>query len=80
MAERDEVISDLEREVSQLRAQFEDVSGSEEDLRREADLARSEVERIRSETQTKINALNAAGVEVAETPTDMGAAMVRAMG
>ncbi len=28
----------------------------------------------------KINALNAAGVEVAETPTDMGAAMVRAMG
>jgi twitching motility protein PilT len=58
MAERDELISDLEREVAQLRAQFEDVSGSEEDLRREADLARSEVERIRSETQTKINALN----------------------
>jgi len=28
----------------------------------------------------KIDALNAAGVEVAETPTDMGAAMVRAMG
>ena len=28
----------------------------------------------------KISALNAAGVEVAETPTDMGAAMVRAMG
>jgi twitching motility protein PilT len=58
IAERDEVITDLERELAQLRTQFEDVSGSEEDLRREADVARSEVERIRSETQTKINALN----------------------
>ena len=58
IAERDEVISDLERELAQLRTQFEDVSGSEEDLRRDADIARAEVDRIRSETQTKINALN----------------------
>jgi twitching motility protein PilT len=58
LAERDEVISDLERELEQLRQQADQASGGSEELRREAEQAKAEVARIREESQAKINALN----------------------
>ncbi len=58
MAERDEVIADLEREVAELRAQSEHATDGSDEVRREADLAKAEVARIRDESQAKINALN----------------------
>lgn len=58
VAERDEVIRDLERELADLRLQTEQASGGSEELRREAETAKAEVARIRDESQAKINALN----------------------
>jgi len=58
IAERDEVIGDLERELADLRLQTEQASDGSEELRREAENATAEVARIRDESQAKINALN----------------------
>ncbi len=58
MAERNEIISNLERELTEVRIQAEQVTDGTEDLRREAEQARAEVARIRDESQAKINALN----------------------
>jgi twitching motility protein PilT len=58
IAERDEVIRDLERELAELRTQAEEASSGVEALRREADLAKAEAARVREESQGKINALN----------------------
>ncbi|HSN57256.1 MAG TPA: PilT/PilU family type 4a pilus ATPase [Candidatus Sulfomarinibacteraceae bacterium] len=58
IAERDEVIRDLERELAELRTQAEDASSGVEALRREADQSKAEVARVREESQAKINALN----------------------
>jgi twitching motility protein PilT len=58
IAERDEVIRDLERELAELRTQAEEASSGVEALRREADLSKAEAARVREESQAKINALN----------------------
>jgi peptidoglycan hydrolase CwlO-like protein len=58
IAERDEVIRDLERELAELRTQAEETSSGVDALRREADLAKAEAARVREESQGKINALN----------------------
>jgi len=58
MAERNEIISNLERELTEIRSQAEQVTDGTDDLRREAEQARAEVARIRDESQAKINALN----------------------
>ncbi len=58
MAERNEIISNLERELAELRMQAEQITDGTDDLRREAEQARAEVARIRDESQAKINALN----------------------
>ncbi len=58
MAERDEVISNLERELTEIRMQAEQVTDGTDDLRREAEQAKAEVARLRDESQAKINALN----------------------
>ncbi|HSL17932.1 MAG TPA: PilT/PilU family type 4a pilus ATPase [Methylomirabilota bacterium] len=58
IAERDEVIRDLERELAELRTQVEEASSGVEALRREADQAKAEAARVREESQGKINALN----------------------
>jgi twitching motility protein PilT len=58
MAERNEVISNLERELTELRMQAEQVTDGTDDLRREAEQAKAEVARLRDESQAKINALN----------------------
>jgi twitching motility protein PilT len=58
MAERDEIITELEREVAELRTQLESSSSGTDDLRREAEQAKAETARLREESQAKINALN----------------------
>jgi twitching motility protein PilT len=58
MAERDEIIGDLERELADLKLQTEHASDGSDELRREAEQAKAEVARIRDESQAKINALN----------------------
>ena len=58
LAERDEVIRDLERELAELRTQVDETSNGVEALRREADQAKAEAARLREESQAKINALN----------------------
>jgi twitching motility protein PilT len=58
MAERNEVISNLERELTEIRMQAEQVTDGTDDLRREAEQAKAEVARLRDESQAKINALN----------------------
>jgi twitching motility protein PilT len=56
--EKDEQIEALEADLTALREQVQETSGSTDDLRREAEIARSEVQRAREEAQQKINALN----------------------
>jgi len=58
MAERNEIISNLERELTDIRMQTEQVTDGTDDLRREAEQAKAEVARLRDESQAKINALN----------------------
>jgi twitching motility protein PilT len=58
LAERDQVIGELERDLAELRIQVEQTSDGSEDLRRDAEQARAEVARIRDESQAKIAALN----------------------
>jgi twitching motility protein PilT len=58
LQEKDEQIEALEADLSALREQVQETSGSTDDLRREAEIARSEVQRAREEAQQKINALN----------------------
>jgi peptidoglycan hydrolase CwlO-like protein len=58
MAERDQIIADLEREVAELRMQVDQSTGGSEELQRELEQARSETARIREESQAKINSLN----------------------
>ena len=58
IAERDEVIGNLERELADLRLQSEQVTDGSDGLRREAENAKAEAARIRDESQAKINALN----------------------
>ena len=58
MAERDEIIANLERELAEIRMQAEQVTDGTDDLRRDAEQAKAEVARIRDESQAKINALN----------------------
>jgi twitching motility protein PilT len=56
--EKDEQIEALEADLTALREQVQETSGSTDDMRREAEIARSEVQRAREEAQQKINALN----------------------
>jgi twitching motility protein PilT len=56
--EKNEQIEALEADLTALREQVQETSGSTDDLRREAEIARSEVQRAREEAQQKINALN----------------------
>ena len=56
--EKDEQIEALEGDLTALREQVQETSGSTDDMRREAEIARSEVQRAREEAQQKINALN----------------------
>jgi twitching motility protein PilT len=56
--EKDEQIEALEADLTALREQAQETTGSTDDLRREAEIARSEVQRAREEAQQKINALN----------------------
>jgi len=58
LQEKDEQIETLEADLTALREQVQETSGSTDDLRREAEIARSEVQRAREEAQQKINALN----------------------
>jgi twitching motility protein PilT len=58
LREKDEQIEALEADLTALREQVQETSGSTDDLRREAEIARSEVQRAREEAQQKINALN----------------------
>ena len=58
LQEKDEQIETLEADLTALREQVQESSGSTDDLRREAEIARSEVQRAREEAQQKINALN----------------------
>ena len=58
LQEKDEQIETLEADLTSLREQVQETSGSTDDLRREAEIARSEVQRAREEAQQKINALN----------------------
>ncbi len=58
LGEKDEQIQALEADLGALRNQLDDSSGSTEEVRREAEIARAEVQRIRDESQQKINALN----------------------
>jgi len=58
LGEKDEQIQALEADLGVLRNQLDDSSGSTEEVRREAEIARAEVQRIRDESQQKINALN----------------------
>ena len=58
LQEKDEQIEALEADLTALREQIQETSGSTDDLRREAEIARSEVQRAREEAQQKINALN----------------------
>ncbi|MCK5376873.1 MAG: Flp pilus assembly complex ATPase component TadA, partial [Acidobacteria bacterium] len=58
LGEKDEQIQALEADLGALRDQLDDSSGSTEEVRREAEIARAEVQRIRDESQQKINALN----------------------
>ena len=56
--EKDEQIEALEADLTALREQVQETTGSTDDLRREAEIARSEVQRAREEAHQKINALN----------------------
>ena len=58
LQEKDEQIEALEGDLTALREQVQETTGSTDDLRREAEIARSEVQRAREEAQQKINALN----------------------
>ena len=58
IAEKDEQIEALEADLAAVRGQVQEDTGSSDDLRREAEIARGEVQRIRDESQQKINALN----------------------
>jgi len=58
LREKDEQIEALEADLSALRNQIQDTSGTTDEIRREAEIARSEVQRAREESQQKINALN----------------------
>jgi twitching motility protein PilT len=58
LQEKDEQIEALEADLTALREQIQETSGSTDELRREAEIARSEVQRAREEAQQKINALN----------------------
>jgi len=58
LQEKDEQIEALEADLTALREQVQETSGSTDELRREAEIARSEVQRAREEAQQKINALN----------------------
>jgi twitching motility protein PilT len=58
LQEKDEQIEALEADLTALREQVQESSGSSDDLRREAEIARAEVQRAREEAQQKINALN----------------------
>jgi len=58
LAERDQVIADLEREIAELRAKVDESAGGSDELQHELDLARAEVARVREESQAKINSLN----------------------
>ena len=58
LQEKDEQIEALEADLTALREQVQETTGSTDDLRREAEIARSEVQRAREEAQQKINALN----------------------
>jgi len=58
IGEKNEQIEALEADLTALREQAQENTGSTDDLRREAEIARSEVQRAREEAQQKINALN----------------------
>lgn len=56
--EKDDRISDLEAEVTDLRVALEENSGTSEESNKELDQAKAELLRIRDDSEKKINALN----------------------
>ncbi len=56
--EKDDHIADLETELNSLKAELDETSGSTEEINRELELSKAEVQRLREESDTKINALN----------------------
>jgi len=58
LAEKDEQIQALENEIAELRANLMDTSENVEEWRRKVEGAQGEVNRIREESQQKINMLN----------------------
>ncbi len=58
MAEKDELIADLQRELDDLRSNLTGASGDANQLRHEAEQAKAETQRLRDESNQKIAALN----------------------
>jgi predicted RNase H-like nuclease (RuvC/YqgF family) len=56
--EKDELIGQLEAEVKELRSAVDGTSDETEELKRQLELSRAETQRLRDESQQKINALN----------------------
>ena len=58
LQEKDETIQSLEDEVSDLRSGLQQTAGTADEAKRQLELAAGEAQRIREESQQKINALN----------------------
>ncbi len=58
LQEKEERITDLEGEVTDLRLNLDQASGSGEENQRELDQAKAEVQRLREDSEKKIHALN----------------------
>jgi len=58
LQEKDETIQSLEDEVSDLRSGLQQTAGTADETKRQLELAAGEAQRIREESQQKINALN----------------------
>ena len=58
LTEKDEQIEALEADLASVREQLQEITDSTDEMRRQGDIARSEVQRVKDESQQKINALN----------------------
>jgi peptidoglycan hydrolase CwlO-like protein len=58
IGEKDDTIQDLEAEISKLRADILDNEDNMDEWRRKVEGAESEIQRVREESQQKINSLN----------------------
>lgn len=58
IAEKDDTIQDLEAEIAALRSQAVDTDEHVEEWRKKVENAEGEIQRVREESQQKINVLN----------------------